>query len=96
MKKKIAIDDFINYKYPTNLALSPAGTMAAFAVVTANREKNCYDSCLYVYDCGKRTVRQLTNGKRERNFVWLDEENNGNIVDRMVKQYGLEQIDLAQ
>ena len=74
MKKKIAIDDFINYKYPTNLALSPAGTMAAFAVVTANREENCYDSCLYIYDCGKRTVRQLTNGKRERNFVWLDEE----------------------
>lgn len=34
--------------------------------------------------------------KINTNFVWLDEENNGNIVDRMVKQYGLEQIDLAQ
>ena len=28
--------------------------------------------------------------KINTNFVWLDEENNGNIVDRMVKQYGLE------
>ena len=27
---------------------------------------------------------------------WLDEENNGNIIDRMAKQYGLEQMDLAQ
>lgn len=34
--------------------------------------------------------------KINTNFAWLDEENNGNIVDRMVKQYGLEQIDLAQ
>lgn len=34
--------------------------------------------------------------KINTNFVWLDEENNGNIVDRMVKQYGLEQMDLQQ
>lgn len=34
--------------------------------------------------------------KINTNFVWLDEENNGNIVDRMVKQYGLEQMDLEQ
>ena len=30
------------------------------------------------------------------NFVWLDAENNGNIIDRMVKQYGIEQMDLQQ
>lgn len=34
--------------------------------------------------------------KINTNFVWLDEENNGNIIDRMAKQYGLEQMDLAQ
>lgn len=34
--------------------------------------------------------------KINTNFVWLDEKNNGNIVDRMVKQYGLEQMDLQQ
>ena len=34
--------------------------------------------------------------KINTNFVWLDEENNGNIIDRMAKQYGLEQMDLQQ
>ena len=34
--------------------------------------------------------------KINTNFVWLDEENNGNIVGRMVKQYGLDQMDLEQ
>ena len=34
--------------------------------------------------------------KINTNFVWLDEENNGNIIDRMAKQYGLEQMDLEQ
>ena len=34
--------------------------------------------------------------KINTNFVWLDEENNGNIIDRMAKQYGLEQMVLEQ
>lgn len=36
------------------------------------------------------------NSAFNTNFVWLDEENNGNIIDRMAKQYSLEQMDLEQ
>ena len=72
MQKAIAIDDFMNYRYPTALALSPDGRMAAFAVVTPNGKDNCYDSCLYLYDLEKKQIRKLTSGNRERIFAWLD------------------------
>lgn len=74
MLKKIDVKDFMNYRYPTNLALSPDGRNAAFAVVTVNEEDNCYDSCLWLYDLEKNCLRQLTGGRRERNFTWLDSD----------------------
>ena len=72
--RKIENGDFAAYRYPTNLALSPDGRSAAFAVVTANLEDDCYDSCLWVYDVETGEARALTSGKRERTFVWLDNE----------------------
>lgn len=74
MQKRIDIKDFMNYRYPTNLALSPDGKKAAFAVVTVNEADNCYDSCLWLYDTENGSVRQLTSGRKERNFTWLDED----------------------
>lgn len=72
MQKKIDIKDFMNYQYPTNLALSPDGKYAVFSVVTVNETDNCYDSCLWLYDTKSQKTRPLTSGKRERNFTWLD------------------------
>ena len=72
--KKIEIGDFAVYKYPTNLALSPDGAYAAFAVVEPNIEDNCYDSCIWLCNTETKGIRQLTSGKRERSFAWLDGE----------------------
>lgn len=72
--KKIEIGDFAVYKYPTNLALSPDGAYAAFAVVEPNIENNCYDSCIWLCNTETKGIRQLTSGKRERSFAWLDGE----------------------
>ncbi len=36
------------------------------------------------------------NSAFNTNFLCLDEENNGNIIDRMAKQYGQGQMDLEQ
>ena len=73
-RKKIEIGDFVNYRYPTNLALSPDGAYAAFAVVEPSIEDNCYDSCIWVCDTSTGAIRRLTFGRRERSFAWLDQE----------------------
>ena len=71
---KTDIRDFMKYQYPTNLAVSPDGAYAAFAVVTVNEEDNCYDSCLWLWDEAKKATRKLTGGNKERNFTWIDNE----------------------
>lgn len=72
--KLIGVNDFVNYTYPTGMVTSPDGKYGAFAVVHANEEDNCYDSCLWLYDIEAGKARQLTSGKKERNFIWFDNE----------------------
>ena len=70
--KRIGIDDFTYYNYPTCMVSSPDGAHAALAVVNANVKDNRYDSCLWIYTMADGSVRKLTGGKKERNFIWLD------------------------
>jgi len=72
--ERIGIKDFMNYQYPTGITAAPDGKHGVFAVVTANEEDNCYDSCLWVMDFATGTYRKLTNGNKERAFAWLDSE----------------------
>ena len=72
--KRIGIDDFTYYNYPTCMVSSPDGAHAALAVVNANVKDNRYDSCLWIYNMADGSVRKLTGGKKERNFIWLDEK----------------------
>lgn len=72
--KKIDIRDFMNYSYPTGITAAPDGKHGAFAVVNVNGEENCYDSCLWVMDLESGRYRQLTRGRKERSFAWLDSE----------------------
>ena len=72
--KRIGIDDFTYYNYPTCMVSSPDGAHAALAVVNANVKDNRYDSCLWIYTMADGSVRKLTGGKKERNFIWLDEK----------------------
>lgn len=80
--KRIGVDDFLNYNYPTCIVTAPDGKHGAIAVVNANKEDNCYDSCLWILDTETNAVRKLTNGKKERNFIWLDNETILFISDR--------------
>lgn len=72
--KKIGIKDFIEYNYPTGISTSPDGKHGVFAVVNVNEADNCYDSCLWVMDMESGEYRKLTNAKKERKFIWLDNE----------------------
>lgn len=72
--KRIGINDFTFYNYPTCMVAAPDGKHAAIAVVNASEEDNRYDSCLWLYDVADGSCRQLTSGKKERNFIWMDSE----------------------
>lgn len=72
--KKIGIEDFMNYSYPTGMAVSPDGKHGAFAVVNVNGRENGYDSSLWIMELESGGYRRLTFGGKERAFVWLDEE----------------------
>ena len=69
--KPIAIDDFCAVRSLANVTFSPDGTSACFTVSQAKKEKNCYESRLYLLKGGR--VRALTGGGKESSFCYLDE-----------------------
>ena len=69
--KPIAVDDFCAVRSLANVTFSPAGTSACFTVSQAKKEKNCYESRLYLLKDG--AVRPLTGGGKESSFCYLDE-----------------------
>lgn len=69
--KPIAVDDFCAVRSLANVTFSPAGTSACFTVSRAKKEKNCYESRLYLLKDG--AVRPLTGGGKESSFCYLDE-----------------------
>ena len=69
--KPIAIDDFCAVRSLANATFSPEGTSACFTVSQAKKEKNCYESRLYLLKGGR--VRALTGGGKESSFCYLDE-----------------------
>ena len=69
--KPIAIDDFCAVRSLANVTFSPEGTSACFTVSQVKKEKNCYESRLYLLKGGR--VRALTGGGKESSFCYLDE-----------------------
>ena len=72
--KHIGINDFMFYHYPTAIVTSPDGKHGIIPVVNVNEKDNCYDSCLWIMDTATGEYKKLTNGKKERNFIWIDNE----------------------
>ena len=69
--KPIAVDDFCAVRSLANVTFSPAGTSACFTVSRAEKEKNGYESRLYLLKDG--ALRPLTGGGKESSFCYLDE-----------------------
>ena len=73
--EKLQIDSFKDYKFLSGLKYSPDGSMACFIVKEAEVDENSYISQLWIYDLDQDELYQLTTGKKDGNFVWLDNEN---------------------
>ena len=72
--QKLKVDDLMNYKFLSGIAVSPSGRKAAFITKQANRKKNSYDSWIYIVDFCTKEVRKLTSFGAEKNVLFDDEE----------------------
>ena len=72
--ERIKLDEFLQYHFLSNVRLSPNAKKAAFVVSRANEAKDGYDAGIWTADLETRQCHQLTAGKDERSFVWLDDQ----------------------
>ena len=72
--ERIRLEEFLDYRFLSDLRLSPEGRKAAFAVSRSNEERDGYDTGIWVADLEDGSLRQLTRGKDERDPRWLDED----------------------
>ncbi len=70
--ENIKLNDFLEFKFISNLQSSPSQTQMAFLVAQADEKKNEYSYDLYLSD-GKRH-QKLTNIKNKGSFVWESDQ----------------------
>lgn len=66
----IRLNDFLNYRFLSQIKYAPGGNTAAFVVANCNEEENRYESRLWLYD---GTLRQLTDLGNESGYIWEDD-----------------------
>ncbi len=70
--KPIAVDEFFNFKFLSDVRLSPNGKNLCFAMTHIDRKKDDYVSYLYLRRDGK--YKKLTSFGKERRFQFLDDD----------------------
>lgn len=71
--ERIKLDELVHFNFLSNLQLSPNAHRAAFVVSRSNEEKDGYAAGIWTVDLDRKECRQLTAGKDERSFLWLDD-----------------------
>ena len=69
--EELKLNDFLSYRFLSQVQYAPGGKRAAFAVSNSCPEENSYESRLYLWENG--AVRQLTDLGKESRFIWEDE-----------------------
>ncbi len=67
----LKLDQFLEYKFLSNIRYSPDGKRAAFVVSRCDAEENGYCANLYLYD--ERGIRRLSGMDKESAFFWEDD-----------------------
>lgn len=68
------INDLLNFKFLSDLALSPNGTKAAFIVRCADKELAGYEASLYVINSKDGATIKVFNSFKPISFSWLNDE----------------------
>ena len=69
--KELKLEDFLSYRFLSQVRFAPGGKRAAFVAANSCLEENCYESRLYLWENG--AVRQLTDLGKESRFAWEDD-----------------------
>ncbi|MGM0413669.1 MAG: prolyl oligopeptidase family serine peptidase [Bacillota bacterium] len=72
--EKLKVDSLLEYKFLSNLHYSPDGHNLAFKVSQADKDENEYNSNLWIYNISGDNFYQLTSGKKDGNFAWLNSD----------------------
>lgn len=92
--KKLALTDFLKYRYPSALELSPDGRYLAFALKETDREGDGYRWNLWLCDLESGESRQITRGDAQRQAVWEDDTHvlyKTTELDEALRTRGLEE-----
>lgn len=73
MKKRLEIEDIVNYRFISSLCASPDGSNCVFSVHRVDLGKNGYETDLFLYSDMDRKIRRLTEGGCAESECWLDE-----------------------
>jgi len=73
--EKLQINNLKDYNFLSNLEFSPKGDKLCFIKKQADMEENDYSSNLWIYEIKDDKLWKLTGGKKDSNFIWLDNEN---------------------
>ena len=65
--KALRLDEFLEYRFLSDVQYAPGGERAAFVVSVSNEEENCYESRLWLYE--GETLKQLTDLGKEGRFI---------------------------
>lgn len=67
----LKLDQFLEYRFLSNIRYSPDGKRAAFVVSECDAGENGYRANLYLYD--ERGIRRLSGMDKESAFFWEDD-----------------------
>jgi dipeptidyl aminopeptidase/acylaminoacyl peptidase len=70
VKRHVERQDFLKFCFPSNPCFSPDGGRIAYRVSRPNRDKNGYDSDLWVHDLNSGANRRMTSSGEEKFFCW--------------------------
>lgn len=71
--EKLNLKDFLKYRYPSSLQLSPDGSRLAFAVKEIDEEADDYRWQLWLYDRYSETVMPLPGSEGQHRPIWDDD-----------------------
>jgi len=72
--EKIKVDSILEYKFLSDLKYSPDGKNLAFKVSQADSDDNEYNSTLWIYNIEEDNFYQLTAGRKDGGFAWLNNQ----------------------
>ncbi len=72
--EKLQLRDFLNYKFVSNLEMSPDKKNVGFVVSISDYDSNSYKSNIWLMNSNTKKYSKLTSLNKEKSFLWLDNE----------------------